>query len=78
MNPIESLLERTARTTGGLEVFQLRQQDRKLILGHRTRQPGRIPADVDFVQDRNGLTPVALPAEKPVAKLVFYGRFSQS
>src|SRR4029453_17877288 len=76
MNPVQRLFERTAGPAGGLEVFQFRKQDWKLILGHRTGQTARVSAVVDLVQNWNGLPPEGWPAEEPVAQLVFNGRLA--
>ena len=54
-----------------LEVLQVRQYDRKVLLGHRDR-PARIA-----VQDRNRRAPVALARDAPVVEAVVHPGFGE-
>ena len=67
MNPAGSLHERAARVAAGLEVLHLRLQQGQLGL-----RQGAVVAGFVIPQHGEGLAPVALAAEEPVAQLVVH------
>ena len=64
IDPVGHLGERALAVVGQLVAVHLRQNERKLLFGHGH------PAALRAVDEGNGLTPVALTGEDPVAQLV--------